>query len=419
MTQIKKIASKHLLIAALLILLILFPVSTSSSTSSKELSSPNHHRYSKFFIDSSFSSLHPIVESYPPHSSPSPSPSPPESPLAPALFVIGDSTVDCGTNNYLGTLARADRPPYGRDFDTHQPTGRFSNGRIIVDYLAIRLGLPFVPPYLGQSGKIEDMIHGVSYASAAAGIIYSSGSDLGQHISLTQQIQQVTDTFQELELNLGEDAASDLISRSIFYISIGSNDFIHYYLRNESNVQSLYFPWEFNQLLATTVMQEIQNLYNVNVRKMVVMGLAPVGCAPHYLWQYGSRHGECIDPINDVMVDFNYAMRSMVRELNRNLTDAMITFCDAFEGSMDIMQNGHFYGFETTSDACCGLGKYGGLIMCLLPEMACSDANKHVWWDEFHPTEAVNKILADNIWDGAHINMCHPMNLKTMINLGR
>lgn len=67
----------------------------------------------------------------------SPPPPPPEvsTPLAPAFFIIGDSSVDCGTNNYLGTFARADRLPYGRDFDTHRPTGRFCNGRIPVDYL--------------------------------------------------------------------------------------------------------------------------------------------------------------------------------------------------------------------------------------------------------------------------------------------
>jgi hypothetical protein len=59
----------------------------------------------------------------------------PAAPLAPGLFVIGDSTADVGTNNYLGTLARADREPYGRDFDTHRPPGRFSNGRIPVDYI--------------------------------------------------------------------------------------------------------------------------------------------------------------------------------------------------------------------------------------------------------------------------------------------
>ena len=46
---------------------------------------------------------------------------------------------DVGTNKYLGTLARADREPYGRDFDTHRPTGRFSNGRIPVDYLGALL----------------------------------------------------------------------------------------------------------------------------------------------------------------------------------------------------------------------------------------------------------------------------------------
>lgn len=66
--------------------------------------------------------------------SPTGSPISPTPPV-PALFIIGDSSVDCGTNNYLGTFARADRLPYGRDFDTHQPTGRFCNGRIPVDYL--------------------------------------------------------------------------------------------------------------------------------------------------------------------------------------------------------------------------------------------------------------------------------------------
>ncbi|KAG1330439.1 GDSL esterase/lipase 7 [Cocos nucifera] len=368
-------------------------------------------------IDAVISAVEPInagPESPPLQAVPTPSPSP-GSPLAPALFVLGDSTVDCGTNNYLGTLARADRPPYGRDFDTHHPTGRFSNGRIIVDYLALRLGLPFVAPFLGQGGEIEEMIHGVNYASAAAGILFLSGSDLGQHISLTQQIQQVTDTLEQFALSLGEEAAVDLVSRSVFYVSIGSNDFIHYYLRNTSSVQSLYLPWEFNQLLATTVKEELKNLYNANVRKVVVMGLAPIGCTPHYLWQYGSENGECVDEINNVVIEFNYAMKYMVYELNHELPGAMITFCDAFEGSMDILTNRQRYGFETTADACCGLGKYGGLIMCLLPEMACSDASTHVWWDEFHPTDAANRILAENVWSGEHTTMCYPMHLRDMI----
>ena len=83
----------------------------------------------------------------------------PPPPLVPALFVIGDSSVDCGTNNYLGTLARADRLPYGRDFDTHRPTGRFSNGRIPVDYLGEIyrfLDLVFLECSCLVTGKMEE-----------------------------------------------------------------------------------------------------------------------------------------------------------------------------------------------------------------------------------------------------------------------
>lgn len=45
-------------------------------------------------------------------------------------------------------------------------------------FSALRLGLPFVPSYLGHVGAVEDMIRGVNYASASAGVIFTSGSEL-------------------------------------------------------------------------------------------------------------------------------------------------------------------------------------------------------------------------------------------------
>ncbi|BBH07964.1 SGNH hydrolase-type esterase superfamily protein [Prunus dulcis] len=348
-------------------------------------------------------------------SPPTPTPSIPQTPLVPALFVIGDSSVDCGNNNFLGTFARADHLPYGRDFDTHQPTGRFCNGRIPVDYLALRLGLPFVPSYLGQNGRVEGMIQGLNYASAGAGIIFTSGSELGQHVSFTQQVQQFTDTYQQFILSLGEQAAIDLISNSVLYISIGINDYIHYYLRNVSNVQNLYLPWSFNQFLASTLRQEIKNLYSINVMKVVVIGLAPIGCAPHYLSQYRMKDGQCVEEINDTVMEFNFVMRYMIEELREELPDSNIIFCDVFEGSMDIIKNSEHHGLNATADACCGLGEYKGFVMCLSPEMACSNASNHIWWDQFHPTDAVNAILADNVWNGLHTKMCYPMNLEEMV----
>ncbi|KAG0446870.1 hypothetical protein HPP92_028637 [Vanilla planifolia] len=38
--------------------------------------------------------------------------------------------------------------------------------------------------------------------------------------------------------------------------------------------------------------------------------------------------------------------------------------------------------------------------------------------DEFHPTEAVNKILADDVWSSKHANICSPMNMEEMVRQG-
>lgn len=79
------------------------------------------------------------------------------------------------------------------------------------------------------------------------------------------------------------------------------------------------------------------------------MGLAPIGCAPHYLWQYGSQNGECIDQINDMAVEFNFLMRYMVEKLAHELPNSNIIFCDVLEASMDILKNHHRYGITLSS----------------------------------------------------------------------
>lgn len=54
----------------------------------------------------------------------------------PATFVLGDSLVDAGNNNYIFTLAAANHKPYGIDRADQQATGRFSNGKIIPDLIS-------------------------------------------------------------------------------------------------------------------------------------------------------------------------------------------------------------------------------------------------------------------------------------------
>uniref|UniRef100_A0A452Z4R6 GDSL esterase/lipase n=1 Tax=Aegilops tauschii subsp. strangulata TaxID=200361 RepID=A0A452Z4R6_AEGTS len=166
------------------------------------------------------------------------SPSAPPPPLVPAVFVIGgDSTAGVGANNYLGTLARADREPCGRGFGTHRPAGRFSNGRVPVDNLGGLLAtspfswflhglvlvrcwfLDFVRPC--RCGSFRFRWGSCDFGCACRGV----------HVSLTRQVKQVEDTYEQLALALGEAATVNLFKRSVFFLSIRSKDFIHYYLR--------------------------------------------------------------------------------------------------------------------------------------------------------------------------------------------
>lgn len=45
-----------------------------------------------------------------------------------------------------------------------------------------------------------------------------------------------------------------------------------------------------------------------------------------------------------MILEFNYAMRYIVQELNKELTDFNIIFCDAYDGSTQILKNFRHFG---------------------------------------------------------------------------
>ena len=55
----------------------------------------------------------------------------------PQMFLFGDSVFDVGNNNELFTLIKSNFPPYGRDFTSQQPTGRFCNGKLACDFAGL------------------------------------------------------------------------------------------------------------------------------------------------------------------------------------------------------------------------------------------------------------------------------------------
>uniref|UniRef100_A0A1S3ZZ95 GDSL esterase/lipase At4g16230-like n=1 Tax=Nicotiana tabacum TaxID=4097 RepID=A0A1S3ZZ95_TOBAC len=92
----------------------------------------------------------------------------------PANFVFGDSLVDVGNNNYIASLSKANFFPNGIDFGG--PTGRYTNGRTIVDILGSEeVGFNLTPPYLAPTTSGPVVLQGVNYASGGGGILNESG----------------------------------------------------------------------------------------------------------------------------------------------------------------------------------------------------------------------------------------------------
>lgn len=331
-------------------------------------------------------------------------------PLVPAFYIFGDSTVDCGNNNYLVTLARSDMLPYGRDFDNHEPSGRFCNGKISVDYLALYMGLPMVPTALGTP-NVTNMTRGLNYASAGAGILPESGSDLGQHISFSEQLGMFSNSEAKMSILLGQAATKEAIERSVFYFSIGNNDFIHYYLRNVSGVLDRQNSVEFSSMLLESLSNHLKFLIGGGIKKVVLVGIGPLGCAPNFLSAYNSSSGECISEVNSLVREYNVGLALLTAELRSEFPDSNIIFCDIFNGVYDIVVHARSYGFENTNTACCGAGKYGGWVSCLMPQMACSDASKYIFWDAFHPTEKVNYLTSLLLWNGT---VCSPFSVQQL-----
>lgn len=92
------------------------------------------------------------------------------------MFVFGSSLVDNGNNNFLeNSTAKADYLPYGMDFHVG-PSGRFTNGKNVIDLLGDYLGLPSsIPPFSDPSTKGTKIVHGVNYASGGSGILDNTG----------------------------------------------------------------------------------------------------------------------------------------------------------------------------------------------------------------------------------------------------
>lgn len=146
------------------------------------------------------------------------------SPTFPAILIFGDSTVDTGNNNYIKTLAKANFPPYGQDFPGHVPTGRFSNGKLVPDFIASLLGIKdLVPPFLDPTLSPDELVSGACFASAGSG--YDDLTTvLTNVVPVSEQLGLFRDYITRLQKSVGEKDAKKIVRNALVIISAGTND---------------------------------------------------------------------------------------------------------------------------------------------------------------------------------------------------
>ncbi|KAL8473642.1 hypothetical protein ACS0TY_029802 [Phlomoides rotata] len=337
-----------------------------------------------------------------------------------ASFIFGDSLVDAGNNNYLPTLSRANIAPNGIDFKASggTPTGRYTNGRTIGDIIGEELGQQhYALPFLAPNTTGRAILYGVNYASGGGGIMNATGRIFVNRLSMDIQIDYFNITRKQIDKLLGASKAREHITkRSIFSITVGSNDFLNNYLlpvisAGERITQT---PDSFVDDLINHLRGQLTRLYKLDARKFVVGNVGPIGCIPYQKTINQLSESECVALPNKLALQYNARLKDLLQELNENLKGATIVHANVHDLVMELITNYAKYGFTSSSKACCGNGgQFAGIIPCGPTSSMCSDRNKHVFWDPYHPSEAANLILAKQLVDGGPKYM-NPMNLRRL-----
>ncbi|KAL7101100.1 hypothetical protein ACP275_08G035600 [Erythranthe tilingii] len=338
-------------------------------------------------------------------------------PLAPALYVFGDSLFDSGNNNLLPALAKADFLPYGMNFD-RGPTGRFTNGKTVVDFIAEFLGLPYSPPYLSLIQRVihPEQLTGLNFASGSCGILPETGNDLGRCLNFQEQIDFFETAIEE-ELPrhyLNSDDLSNHLAKSIYVISVGSNDYINNYLdKKHYDTSKRFSPQSFAKLLIDNLSQQLRRMYYLGARKVIMFEIGPIGCIPSSTRQF-KHNGRCVEEFNEFAVMFNDHLAPMLVNLTSNLQGSSFVLGHAHWLGYDAVTHPSKYDLSDSMNACC-VTWLNGTSGCIpeLGALACHNPDKHYFWDGYHLTETVYRTIASLCFNGSSV--CIPKNIKDLV----
>ncbi|WOL11808.1 hypothetical protein Cni_G20572 [Canna indica] len=329
-----------------------------------------------------------------------------------SIFSFGDSIVDTGNAMHSGSVPETiSRLPYGQTY-FGRATGRFSDGRLVVDFIGPQaLGLPLLRPYLA-GGTAEDFLYGANFAFAGATALNASFfEDKGIHtFSAEYSLGTQLEWFKQLlPLLCSESNSKDILRNSLILLGeIGGNDY-NYALSLKTSLSELrsYVP-----IVVNAISEAIKVLVELGATTLVVPGNFPIGCLPIFLSinqntaeEYDTQTG-CINWLNDLAKYHNSMLLNEINYHRKLYPHVTIIYADYYEAALRIYRSPQLYGFKAPLSACCGSDdpyNFNWSKMCGT-EMAkvCSDPSAHLSWDGTHFTEATYAIIAQSLLDGTY-----------------
>jgi len=201
---------------------------------------------------------------------------------------------------------------------------------------------------------------------------------------------------------IGHEKAEKFFTGSIYLMAIGSNDYINNYLLPVDADSWQFTPEDFIKYLLSTLRQQLTALHQLGVRRLLFTGLGPLGCIP--LQRILTTDGSCQESLNEYGVKFNEAAKSLITDLNSKLPGAGFIFADGYTFFTHLIQNPQAYGFDNSDTPCCSFGRYRPTLSCVAAAKLCQDRSKYVFWDEYHPSDAANLVIAQTLISTLKLN---------------
>ncbi|WOG93791.1 hypothetical protein DCAR_0313078 [Daucus carota subsp. sativus] len=319
------------------------------------------------------------------------------------IYQLGDSVSDTGNRMIENPSDACSRLPYGES-NPMGPTGRCSDGLLIIDYIALAAGIPLLNPYL--KGK-ADFTHGVNFA--VGGSTALSADTLaeknimvsGTKSSLSIQLEWMSAYF-DSHCNADLDCRPGSLKNALFMVGeIGGNDYNFALAQGKTTKEAVNMVPEVVEIIKSAV----RRVVGLGAARVIVPGNFPIGCFPVSLDMFKSNdesaydEHQCLKELNDFAEFHNEYLQKAITTLQEENPATTIVYADYYNAFKTLLINAPRLGINATSvlKGCCGnIGSSSFTDKgCGSSDVqVCSYPDQYISWDGVHLTETANSILS-------------------------